>query len=282
MPIESEKHVNLVEERGVVYGYASGRDLLLDVLSAPQDDGLLAAVVYVHGGGWAYGDRAMNPQRILAEAGFFTVSISYRLSDVAPHPAQIHDVKAAIRWVRAHAEEYGVDPARIGIWGHSAGGHLSALAATTNDDPAYEGSSGNAGYDSSVQCAIPMSPPLDCLIDWFAVQGLPMHPDSGVMADMLGASQIDDPAIARAASPLWQVKRGMVPQLIIHGEEDDLVPISQARAYVSSLRHHGQPQVELVALPGLGHDADAGTYPDNPDPFGLKPLVIEFFRTHLQ
>ena len=118
---------------GVQYGEADGQPLLLDAVY-PEDERETPrpAVIYVHGGGWYEGTREdgwMSPY--LATHGFFAVSIDYRLSGEAPFPAQIHDVKAAIRWLRAHAQIYRVAADRIGIWGDSAGAHLAALAGLT-------------------------------------------------------------------------------------------------------------------------------------------------------
>lgn len=268
----------------IQYGSAGARPLYLDVL-APDDLGnrRMPAVVYIHGGGWAGGDRSWHPNRILAAVGFFTVTISYRFSGEATFPAQIHDVKAAIRWVRAHAEEYGVDPARIGIWGHSAGAHLAALAAVTAGVPELEGGCGNEGYDSSVQAAVPIAPPVDFLIDWYAVQQIPLSNDiAGLSTALLGGLPAENQGLARLASPLWHVDPTSPPHLVIHGEADEVVPISQARAYVAALRHMGQRHAELIALPGVGHMSDEALYPGSPDPYRLQERVVEFFSMHLR
>jgi acetyl esterase/lipase len=271
------------EETGIDYGSGGGRPLWLDLLGPdPAPGQRLPAVVYVHGGGWAGGERTWNPNRILADAGFVTVSVSYRFTSEAIFPAQIHDVKAAIRWVRANADAYGVDPARVGIWGHSAGGHLAALAAVTAGVPELEGDGGNPEQDSSVQAVVPIAAPLDFLVDWYAVQQVQLSDDIAGLGDaLLGGPPAHRMDLARLASPLWHVGADSPPHLLIHGESDDVVPIAQARAYVSALRHMGQPRAELIALPGVGHLSDEALYPGNPDPLKLKERVIEFFREHL-
>jgi acetyl esterase/lipase len=273
----------MIETHAIDYGSADGHRLQLDILAPePRADALMPAVVYIHGGGWAGGERVWTPNRILAEAGFFTVSISYRFSHQAIFPAQIHDVKAAIRWVRANAGRYGVDPARIGIWGHSAGGHLAALAAVTAGMPELEGQGGNPGHDSSVQAVIPISAPLDFLVDWYAVQRIPVgHDTAGVIRQLFGGLPEHRRDLARLASPLWHAGPDSPPHLLIHGELDDVVPVSQARAYVSALRRLGQPRAELIELPGVDHMADSSLYPGEPDPHGLKARAVEFFTTHL-
>ena len=130
-----------VFEGALVYGVVDGRELLLDVLS-PQASppGPKPLVVYVHGGGWHEGDRsaAMHPwlNPLLVSHGFVTASVTYRLSGEARWPAPLDDVRSALRWLREHAQDLGVDPQRMGLWGHSAGAHLAALAALTT--PASE------------------------------------------------------------------------------------------------------------------------------------------------
>lgn len=274
----------LVSEPNIQYGRVGGDHLYLDILHPKRAPGtLLPAVVYVHGGGWLGGERTSNPNRILAEAGFFTVSISYRFSSEATFPAQIHDVKAAIRWVRANAHRYGVDPQRIGIWGHSAGGHLAALAAVTANDPDFEGDGGNPEQDTSVQAAIPISAPLEFLIDWYAVAKMPVHPEAwSCIGGLIGSLPFTVPEMARLASPYWHMSETAAPQLLIHGEMDDLVPVGQARAYAAAMCRYVGVEAELIALPGVGHAADISLFPGQPDPWGLKARVVEFFRSHLR
>lgn len=269
---------------GIDYGTGGGRALHLDILAPEVQAGeRLPAIVYIHGGGWAGGDRAWNPNRILADAGFFTVTISYRFSSEAVFPAQIHDVKAAIRWVRANADHFGVDPTRIGAWGHSAGGHLAALAAVTTGVTELEGEGGSLGQDSSVQAVVPIAAALDFLIDWYAVQNIPMSEDIvSIINALLGGPPAQNRELARLASPLWHVDVGTPPHLLIHGELDDVVPISQARAYVSALRTMGQAHAEMITLPRVGHLSDESLYPGNPDPMRLKERVVEFFGAHLR
>lgn len=265
----------------IPYVTRNGVDLCLDVLM-PDDDTIAPrpAIVFVHGGGWMHGDKTTSSNDWLAEAGFFTASIDYRLTDVAPFPAQIHDVKAAIRWVRANAERFSVDPERIGVWGSSAGGHLSALCAVTNGDPWYDGD-GNDGFSSAVQAAVPICPPTDFLIDWYAVEGIPVHEDAeACVVGLLGDTMLNQPELARRASPLWQVNAQAAPQLVVHGAIDDLVPVGQARAYVAGLRHVGV-DVEYQEYAEEAHPVDAGIYLENDDPHDLRGLISGFFRRHL-
>lgn len=146
---------------GIEYGRAGDIALPLDLVTPRATTGSGPAVIWLHGGGWYAGSRADGITywcSLLAAQGFVVASVDYRLSGDAPFPAQIHDVKAAIRWMRDNARTYHVDPDRIGIMGHSAGGHLAALAAVTGDVPALEGDCGSPGESSHVQAAAIASP----------------------------------------------------------------------------------------------------------------------------
>jgi acetyl esterase/lipase len=236
--------------------------------------------VYVHGGGWIDGNKTTSSNDWLVEAGFVTASIDYRLTNVAGFPAQIHDVKAAVRWMRANAVHYGVDADRIGVWGSSAGGHLSALCAVTNDDLWFDGE-GNEGYSSAVQAAVPICPPTDFLIDWYAVGGMPILDGlEDVVIRLLGGRIVDEPPYARHASPLWHVHTQAAPQLVIQGTLDDLVPVGQVRAYVAALGHYGAP-VEYREYANEGHAVDAGIFTENRDPHDLRRHITGFFQKHL-
>lgn len=145
---------------------ANGRLLSLDVLRPEGDSGVaLPVVLWLHGGGWYSGNKrnAVDKHMLdfLVGSGFVVASAEYRLSDEAPFPAQIHDVKAAIRWLRARPDVLGINPERVGLAGFSAGAHLAALAATTPGVPELEGESGSPGYSTHVQAAIVMAAPTD-------------------------------------------------------------------------------------------------------------------------
>lgn len=127
----SAADVSLIADQ--VYSCAGGQDRLADVY-VPDGDGPFPAIIFLHGGGWRFGDRRLAPdlRRFFAESGFVMVSIDYRLSGEAIFPAAVIDTKTAIRWLRRHAADYNIDPERIGLWGSSAGGHLAAMAALSN------------------------------------------------------------------------------------------------------------------------------------------------------
>ena len=271
----------LTLETDIPYGTGSGRDLLLDVL---RPDVPMApprpAVIWVHGGGWRGGSREPNPNPLLARRGFVTASIGYRLSDEAIFPAQIHDVKAAIRFLRHNANHWGIDPERIGIWGHSAGGHLAALMAVSAGLPALEGEGGCADESSEVQAAAPMSPTTDFLVDWYRESGLPVHEDGlSAIAELLDGLDLDDPVIrdrAALASPVAMVTAEAAPMLIVHGSDDDLVPIRQARKLVEGLTKVGV-EASLLELPGIGHSREAMIGPEEAPISAVRKHVLDFF-----
>lgn len=272
--------MNLIREIDIPYVTRNGVELCLDIV-APQGepDSPRPAILFVHGGGWIGGEKSTSANNWLAAAGFVTASVHYRLTDVAPFPAQIHDVKAAIRWLRDHADEWNIDPDKIGVWGSSAGGHLAAMCAVSNGDSWSAG--GEFATSSDVQCAVPICPPTDFLIDWYAVGNLPVHDEAEMcVTGLLGGLPLERLELARQASPLWQDVATSVPQLVIQGGADDLVPPGQVRAYTSALMAHGA-DVTYLEYPDEGHGVDAGIYLENEDHLGLREIILPFFRWHL-
>lgn len=228
----------------------------------------------------ARGD-AENPLLFLAEAGFWMCSIDYRLTDRAGFPAQIHDVKAAIRWVRSHADELGIDPVRIGIAGHSAGGMLAMLAAVTGDDPDLEGDVGSPVVSSAVQAACAMSARYELSLDWYAAAGVPFPAEVGEsLRLLLGGLPWEQRETARQASALWQLHDAAPPMLVMHGVNDDVVPVNQARAFAAEAAHRGLP-IKAHWLEGVDHDLVAPMWPEADDPSGLREIVARFFRRTL-
>ncbi|MGI8870583.1 MAG: alpha/beta hydrolase fold domain-containing protein [Mycobacteriales bacterium] len=240
------------------------------------------AVAYFHGGGWAEGERAagMYPWLcpLLAAHGFVTASVTYRLSRFAAFPAQIHDAKAAIRFLRANSAQYGVDSGRIGAWGDSAGGHLAALLGTTSDRIDLEGSSGWVEHSSRVQAVVARCAPSD-----FRRLGVPAEDWRAEVFSLLFGGRMDQhDDLALLASPTAHVDADAPPFLLVHGTEDETVPYEQSTLLAGALRAHNVP----VAVHGIngGHhnmlaDVDA--------PWGNQPWTdlgheaLEFFRRHL-
>jgi acetyl esterase/lipase len=265
----------------VRYGTAGEEPLYLDVLvPEPRPAQPRPAVVYVHGGGWQTGDRHValvpwgNP--LLAANGFVTVSVSYRLTDEATFPAQIHDVKAAVRWLRANAAAYGVDPDRIGIWGDSAGGHLAALLALTDGVVELDGDGGWSGTASSVQAVVARCAPTDFLD--------PVWPDDDeVLTKLFGGPLSTRVELRRLASPVHHARAGAPPFLLVHGDADEVVPYPQATGLAAALAGHGV-DVRLHTVSGGHHNmrADA-TEPWSDVPWSdLGQQALEFFTEHLK
>jgi acetyl esterase/lipase len=238
----------------VPFGEADGAPVLLDLLAPtqrPRDR--LPGVVWIHGGGWESGDKrggfseTLGP--MLAGAGYGVLSVNYRLSDAAHFPAQLHDVKAAVRWVRANADELGVDPDRIGVWGHSAGGHLAALVGTTGDLPELEGASGSAGVSSRVQAVIALSPATDFLE---IPEGWPFVEPRRATEKLVGGPLEERTELVRMANPIAHIRPDAPPFWIVHGEADGVVPVQQGIKLYDELVAAGV-DAQLEVLPDADH-----------------------------
>jgi acetyl esterase/lipase len=187
------------------YARPGGKPLLLDLYLPEKAAGKLPLIVWVHGGAWRAGSRKGTPAPALVPRGYAVASIEYRLSQEAVFPAQIQDCKAAIRWLRAHAKEHGLDPDRFGAWGPSAGGHLVALLGTAGDAKELEGSDGPAGQSSRVQAVCDWFGPTDFLqIGKFPSQLNHNAPDSPE-ARLLGGPVLENPEKCRKANPITYV-----------------------------------------------------------------------------
>ena len=230
-------------------------------------------VVWVHGGGWAGGNKTNCPAKWLVARGYVVAAINYRLSQHALYPAQIEDCKAAIRFLRVHAPEYGIKPDRIGAWGASAGGHLVSLLGTTGDLRDLDGGA-NPDQSSKVECVVDWFGPTD-----FLHYGEPPTPAldtaTSAVAKLIGGTIAANPEKARQASPLYFVKKGAPPFLIMHGDKDGLVPLQQSQILESALNKCGT-ECTLKILPGAGH----GT----PEFYTQPSLatILQFLDRHLK
>ena len=240
--------------RDVVYSTAPGKDnksteLKMDCAFLKQSNGKpMPVIIYIHGGGWSGGNRAIGlPFSVaFARGGYFACTISYRLSGQAIFPAQVHDVKAAVRFLREHAEQLAIDPNRIGVWGHSAGGHLSAMLGVTGNDHTLDGVAGNQFSDSTVQAVVDVSGPTDLVRIAPGGNGGPM------IAQFLGGTVRDKPDAAKAASPINYVDGQDAPFLIIQGGQDNLVPDEQAEIMHKALTEAGV-ECEYLYIAESGH-----------------------------
>jgi acetyl esterase/lipase len=270
---------------GIEYGIAPDMPnawLHLDLLVPEPVTSARPAVIYIHGGGWETGQRghAMYPwiNPLLAAHGFVTASITYRLSDTAAFPAQIHDAKAAVRWLRGNARRYNIDPDRIGAWGNSAGGHLAALLGVTAGVAELEGACGTPNESSALQAVVARAAPMN-----FIDEPASPHPDWGRVTGKLFAGSPDYAEHwKRMASPLLFAGPDMPPFLLVHGTADEVVPNRQAQQMAKALRAH-ECNVTLQSIEGAHHNmrAEAGTpaADDVMDTLGRQALA--FFTQHL-
>jgi acetyl esterase/lipase len=231
-------------------------------LSLPKDrlsKDPLPVIVFVHGGGWRNGNKRSGRARVrpLVESGRYAgVSVGYRLSGEARWPAQIHDCKAAIRWIRANAKTHGLDPQRIGVWGTSAGGHLVAMLGTSAGVPAMDGDLGpHTKLSTRVTCVVDFFGPTD-----FLQMDAQRVPDSKLIHDqsdspeslLMGGAIQSHPDRVATANPITYVDADDPPFLIMHGDDDRLVPIHQSVLLDKALCHVGV-DVTFVSIPGAGH-----------------------------
>ena len=235
-------------EEGVVFGTGSGRDLKCDVYTPPGRPENAPAVLLVHGGSWRDGDRTQlrGYGILIGREGYLCVCTEYRLLDEATWPAQIHDVKAAIRWMRANSSRLGLDPERIVIEGNSAGGHLALLAAGTPGLSDFEGEGGNAGVPTNVAAVLAVYPPTDLAA---MKRGANEPISSSVEPDNVAE-------IVRTASPINYVTPDFPPTLLIHGTKDEVVPYDQSVRMYQALEKAGVP-VELHTYGNQPHAFDA-------------------------
>ena len=266
--------------RDLRYATVDGQPLLAD-LYRPQGAGTPPVCLYMHGGGFQFGSRGDDSeQRLAAMAGhgIAVLSIDYRLTP-AKFPDQLHDVKAAVRWLRANAAEHGVAGERIGAWGASAGAILAALAGLTGDRDDLEGAVGDHADRSSR---------VDAVVTWFGVfDMLSSALRSGLEARLmshefsatyLGVGGHADVAglgeAARAASPLDLVTGSAPPFLIAHGDRDRMAPMAESQALHDRLVRAGAPS-SLLLVGGAGHEGAAFEAPAN------LALTAAFLKVHL-
>lgn len=228
-------------------------------------------MVWIHGGGWHGGDKADCRVKYLTEHGYAVASLNYRLTDVAFFPAQIHDVKAAIRWLRGNASTYGYNINKLVIAGGSAGGHLASLLGATNNKPPYEGQLGDhLGESSHVDGVINFYGPQDFILR-AQTQPEMVLPEGSIVRKLLGCRADENPECAKAASPAWQVDQDTVPFLIFQGDADQQVRMDQQESLMTFLREHNIEHAYHIG-PGLGH-GDMRFYAD---PY--RQPVLDFIR----
>lgn len=248
--------LGLKEHRDVVYSCVNGQELRLDIYEPINPfSQSRPAVLLIHGGAWAAGskDEFRDTARNLARLGYVAIAVQYRLVTETTNqwPSQLDDCQRAVRWVRAHAKDYRIDPNRVGAMGGSAGGHLAACLGTMetrdNSDPEL------AGYSSKVACVVDLCGPTD-LSDDFSLKVAEGAWANDRVRILLGHSAKERPDLARAASPLYDVNAHSAPTLISHGRNDSIVPLDQSEWFVTALQKAGVEAQLLVHDGGHGFE----------------------------
>jgi acetyl esterase/lipase len=246
-------HPDVERIRDVTYGEPHRKNML-DVYRHKDHPTGCPTLIQIHGGGWTISNKNQQGKPIMlhfASRGWVCFAPNYRLAPRSLWPAQIVDVKRAITWVKEHAEEYGADPGFIVVTGGSAGGHLSALAALTANDPVWQ--PGFEGADTSVQGAVPYYGIYDFTrSETRANRALSRLLERAVFRKRLS----DAPDEFAAASPVHRVHEGAPPFFVIHGAHDSLVPVTEARRFVERLRGVSKAPVVYAELPGAQHAFD--------------------------
>lgn len=238
-------------------------------------------VVWIHGGGWMAGSRKGGPQEMLVQNGYAVASIGYRFSQQATFPTQIQDCQAAIRYLRASASQYNIDPDRIGVWGASAGGHLASLLGTAGGQGAFAAIGGNEKVSDRVQAVCNYFGPTD--FSTVAKQAAEQTEAPSIYrfdgrdpyTRLLGVQSLDDKAKTAAVSPMHYVSKDDPPFLIVHGTRDRLVPYAQSEQFAAALKGVGV-DVILQKVPGGGHGGEAFESEE------MQKLVVRFFDKHLK
>jgi acetyl esterase/lipase len=238
---------NVEFEPDITYATVDGEELKLN-LSRPKDaKEPLPCVVVIHGGGWAAGNRKGHDNLTweLAARGYVSATVSYRFAPKHPFPAQIQDVKAAVRFLRANAEKYHIDAARVGAVGFSAGAHLSMMLGTMDKADGFDDVGEHREQPSKVQAVVSFFGPTDLLAP---------YPDATkpILKNFFGGPVEEKRDLAKQASPITYVNAGDAPMLLLQGTKDPLVPHDQAVRMADALTNAGVPgRVELLL--GAGH-----------------------------
>jgi acetyl esterase/lipase len=232
-------------EEDVVFATGGGRDLKCDVFHPPDDEASRPSVLIIHGGAWRSGDRTqLKGYGIqLARFGYLCVASEYRLSGEARWPAQIHDVKAALRWMRANQARLGIDPEKISVSGNSAGAHLSLMVGATPHVEAFEGDGGNREFQSHCAGVVAIYPPTR----------LRMGGVDNVVTELLGNDASRE--TQDAASPITYARNDFPPTLLVHGNADQVVPVTESLEMYRALSQAGA-KVEMHIYEGAPHAFD--------------------------
>ncbi len=253
-------------ERNIPYVANGHPSQILDIyLPEKPSDKPLPLMIWIHGGAWMAGSQANPPVLYLVKKGFAVASIQYRFSKDAIWPAQSYDCKAAIRFLRANAAKYNFDPDRFAVGGDSAGGHLAAFIGTSGDVKEMEGDLGNTNVSSRVQAAIDWFGPTDLLAmgDQAGPNSMIKHNDANAPEALLVGGPVQEKKdLAKTANPLTYIDKHDPPFLIMHGDNDQLVPLAQSTMLAKALIDAGV-EVTMKTIPGAGHEDPKFRSPEN-------------------
>lgn len=264
-------------DRDITYCTADGVPLKMDIYYPTNANSPASVAMYVHGGGWTSGDKSQGAgTRDISELvsrGYLVTAINYRLAPQYQFPAQIEDCKCAVRFLRANAAQYNLDPNRIGVWGSSAGGHLVALLGLTDESAGFEGSGDYADQSSRVQAVVDMFGPTD-------LTQLFNGANPRLLEQVFGTSDRHSEAIQRASPVTW-VTSDDPPFLMLHGELDDLVPPSQSQILYDRLVAASVPAT-LVFVENAGHGFAPVGGSTSPTRQELTRMIADFFDRYLK
>ena len=278
--IAAEIPPGIKAELNIPYVENGHKRQMLD-LYVPEEksDKPLPLVIWIHGGAWFAGNRAQPPMLYLVPKGFAVASIDYRFSQDAIWPAQINDCKAAVRFLRANASKYNLDPDHFGVGGDSAGGHLAAILGASGDVKQLEGDLGNPDVSSRVQAVLDWFGPTD-----FTQIAQQSGPKSVLKHDganspearLLGGPLEEKLELAKTANPITYIDKNTPPFLIMHGDADRVVPLGQSVILAKALIDAGA-EVTMKTIPGADHEAPQfRNLPEN------RRLIEDFFTEKLK
>ena len=260
----------VVLEKDIEYGNANGHPLQLDLYRPANLTGPVPALLFIHGGGWKGGKRQNYHfyTATYAKKGYVVATASYRLTGQAPYPAAVQDCKCAVRWLRANAKKYNIDPDKIAVVGGSAGGHL-AMMVGYSDLPTLEGDSGNAGVSSRVSAVVNIYGVYDLTTKHARETDL-------VPNFLQGKSFEEAPELYREASPMTHLDKSDPPTLILHGTIDEIVPVDQSDRLAAHLKRLKIPH-DYGRLEGWSHAMDLA----KPVNDYCQAMMNQFFEKHL-
>jgi acetyl esterase/lipase len=266
-------------ERNISYVENGHRNQVLDLfLPEQRSDKPLPLMIWIHGGAWMAGNQANPPVLYLLSKGFAVASVQHRFSSDALWPAQAYDCKAAIRFLRANAAKYNFDSDHFGVGGDSSGAHLAAFVGTTGDVKEMEGDLGNPNVSSRVQAVVDWFGPTD-----FTLMAQQAGPRIMIQHDapnspesrLLGGPVQEKRDAAKTANPLTYIDKNDPPFLIMHGDDDQIVPLGQSVILAKALVDAGV-EVTMKTIPGAGHEGPQFRTPES------QRLIEEFLSRHLK